>query len=188
MKSKNKYTWLLIPAALMIFSLKSKAAPGSLRSFKNFSPDKYPVMNTIWGALLSANFKDPLLTLAMAQVLHETGILSPKFNLATSVFYKNNNPTGIIWINNPALQKNAVKGSPFPKSEGKYFYAKFNSLADWAVDYKRILMKGKKPALASDPADFTARLAANRYFYPNTGAALETYKKAINKYFGLLYI
>jgi len=76
------------------------------------------------------------------------------------------NLSGITWINNPKLQKNATRGTAKPKSDGGGYYAKFNTYNDWAADYKRIISKGgaHAPIEAKTLPDFVHRLKLNKYF------------------------
>ncbi len=180
MNRQQRNSVLLFAGLLFFFALKSKA--GSRAGlFTKLAPASRNKLLSVYDALIKAGFKDPVLSLSLAQVLHETGAFTSK----STVYDKNNNPTGIVWINKP-YQVNAVKGSALPKSEGKYYYAKFSDLGAWAKDYRRILSKGTKPIQAQDPANFVNRLAANRYFLPNTGKALENYRKGVNFYLDLI--
>jgi hypothetical protein len=76
-----------------------------------------------------------------------------------------------------ASQKNAVKGRPLPE-DGRYFYAKFATLADWAKDYMRVLSLKAKPLQATSSDDFITRLKSNGYFT----APVELYKKGFERY------
>lgn len=110
--------------------------------------------------LISVGFPASTINLFVAQVLHETG--GPKFNSAVAL--QNNNLSGIKWIN-ASFQK-ATQGIKSP--EGNY-YAKFDTVQDWAKDYKRILSFGSKPINAKDSTDFATRLRQNTYFTDTVG-------------------
>jgi hypothetical protein len=113
-----------------------------------------------------------ILPFLVAQVAHETG------NFKSKLLADHNNGSGITWINNPKIQKNASKGRPLPE-DARYFYAKFDTLQDWAIDHVRVLKRGTKPIEATNVDDFVDRLKANKYFT----APIEVYKKAVNKFY-----
>lgn len=124
-------------------------------------------------ALLNAGFSGLKLKLALAQVFHETGVLR-------SALVADNNFSGIMFINKPTLQKNAVKGRPFPSKEGKYFYAKFATPLDWANDLKRIISRSPgKPLEAATVQDFAHRLKLNKYYTDSE----KNYSTALKKHF-----
>ena len=112
----------------------------------------------------------------LAQVAHETG------NFKSKQLLKNNNASGIVFANKPNLQKNATNsGDVLPETSDShpYYYAKFATLKDWAVDYLRILNRGKnKPLEQSTIEGFVAALKANGYFT----ASEELYLKAVKKF------
>ncbi len=110
----------------------------------------------VLNALIAAGAPSQVLPFLLAQVAHETG------NFNSKVFTANNNASGIMFINKPLKQKNASKGLPYPKKEGKYFYANFATLKDWAVDYLRII--GKLPMQAISLPDYAAKLRARGYY------------------------
>jgi hypothetical protein len=106
----------------------------------------------------------------VAQVAYETGDFKSK------LLKDHNNASGIVFTGR-ASQKNAVKGRPLPE-DGRYFYAKFATLNDWAKDYMRVLSLKAKPLQATSPDDFITRLKSNGYFT----APLEQYKKGFERY------
>jgi hypothetical protein len=106
----------------------------------------------------------------VAQTAYETGDFKSK------LLKDHNNASGIVWTGK-ATQKNAIKGRPLPE-DPRYFYAKFDTLQDWARDYIRVLNLKTKPIQATTPEDFVKRLKANGYF----SAPLEQYKKGFDKY------
>jgi hypothetical protein len=122
-------------------------------------------------ALIDAGAKTSVLPFLMAQVAHETG------DFDSNVFRDNNNASGIMFINKPTKQKNAKRGRAFPKNEGNYFYAHFNTLKDWAVDYLRII--GNLPLQATSLNDYAQRLKARKYYTASTSL----YAKALNAHF-----
>lgn len=113
-----------------------------------------------------------ILPFVVAQVAHETG------NFKSKLLADHNNGSGITFINKPNVQKNAVKGRPLPENP-KYFYAKFDTLQDWANDHVRVLKLKSKPIEATNVDDFVNRLKANGYFT----APIELYKKAVTKFY-----
>jgi len=125
-------------------------------------------------ALIDAGAKPVVIPFLMSQIAHETG------NFASRVFKSNNNASGIMFINKPLKQKNATRGLPYPKREGKYFYANFASLKDWAVDYLRII--GKLPMQAISLPDYAAKLRARGY-YTDT---VQNYTKGLKIHFNNL--
>jgi hypothetical protein len=106
----------------------------------------------------------------VAQVAYETGDFKSK------LLNDHNNASGIVFTGR-TNQKNAVKGRPLPE-DGRYFYAKFATLNDWAKDYMRVLSLKTKPLLATTPDDFITRLKSNGYFT----APVELYKKGFDRY------
>jgi hypothetical protein len=106
----------------------------------------------------------------VAQVAYETGDFKSK------LLKDHNNASGIVFTGR-ASQKNAVKGRPLPE-DGRYFYAKFATLNDWAKDYMRVLNLKAKPIQANSPDDFITRLKSNGYFT----APVELYKKGFERY------
>jgi hypothetical protein len=106
----------------------------------------------------------------VAQVAYETGDFKSK------LLKDHNNASGIVYTGR-ASQKNAVKGRPLPE-DGRYFYAKFTTLADWAKDYLRVLNLKAKPIQATSPDDFITRLKSNGYFT----APVDQYKKGFDRY------
>lgn len=106
----------------------------------------------------------------VAQVAYETGDFKSK------LLKDHNNASGIVWTGK-STQKNATKGRPLPE-DPRYFYAKFDTLNDWARDYLRVLNLRSKPIQATTADDFITRLKANGYFT----APQELYKKGFDKY------
>lgn len=95
---------------------------------------------------------------SIAQIALETN------DLNSHLIKDDNNLSGIMFINKPGIQKNAVRGSKRPASEGGN-YARYNTVKDWAVDYIRILKSGPgQPYAATSLSDFANRLAANGYW------------------------
>lgn len=130
-------------------------------------------------ALVQAGAKPSMLPLLMSQVAVETG------NFDSNQFRINNNASGITYSTS-GRQKNASRGNPLPIKEQplvggkrviKYYYAKFPTLKDWAVDYLRIV--NRSVTTATDVVDYAKKLKAQRY-YADT---LENYIKAIQGHF-----
>lgn len=185
MTKTGKYIALTV--GLIIVAMVSKASTttwsGAAR-LKRFAASTQAKLLPLYNALINSGINDPQLNFALAQVLFETGNFSSKSSVAS----KNNNYSGIMFINKPGVQKNATKGLPFPAKEGNYYYANFKTPQDWANDYIRILSLNNKPIVATSLDSFVARLAANKYFYPNTGTALTNYRNGVKKYYDLLTV
>ena len=125
-------------------------------------------------ALRKAGFPENIiLTYALAQVSHETdGGVS---NFAQS----NNNYSGIKYVGQPE-----ATGSSTGKVGG---YAMYDSIDNWARDYKRVLSMNKgagAPIDATTAQQFYIRLLKNGYFLPKEGpkyaAAFNVRLKQIN--------
>lgn len=125
-------------------------------------------LNKVKKSLINAGLKDFKLELALTQVAHETG------DFDSSVFNENNNASGIMYINNSKKQKNATKGKPFPSKEGKYFYANFKSLDDWAKDFIRIVQNSLNKATSIN--EYASLLKENKYYTDN----VSNYLKGLN--------
>lgn len=176
---------IFITIGLILISMAAKAAPKTkAKAFLAFSPNTRVKLLPVYDLLINAGLQDPQLSFATSQVLFETGEFSKKSKVADL----NNNLSGIMFINKPGIQKNAVKGSAFPSKEGKYYYAKFKTLQDWANDYVRVLNLKNKPLQAVTVKDYVTRLAKNKYFVPNTGSAFTNYYNGVKKYHDLLTV
>jgi len=90
----------------------------------------------------------------LCQVGHETG------DFASNVFLTHTNASGITWANKP-YQLNATKGEPL-KENPKYYYARFKTLKDWAVDFRRITRKSSTQA--GSLAEYAALLKQQNYY------------------------
>lgn len=136
------------------------------------------IAETVLSSLIKAGFFDLNLKLALAQVFHETGIFKAGANLV-----RDNNFSGIMYINKPTIQKNAVKGRKFPSKEGNYWYAKFATPTDWANDLKRILGRSPGyPLQSTSPKDFAHRLKMNKYYTDSES----NYAKNLEKHFNYI--
>lgn len=139
--------------------------------------NKYNIENAkkILIALAQAGANPTILPLLMSQVAHETG------DFDSTQFKINNNASGITYTTS-GRQKNATKGNPLPINEQplvngkrviKYYYAKFPTLKDWAVDYMRIV--GTNVLKATDVVDYAKRLKAQNYYK----ATVQTYTNGL---------
>jgi len=122
--------------------------------------------NLVAASLQKAGLSGNKLSLALAQVAHETG------GFTNAKIKTHNNASGITFINNPTKQKNAKQGNPLPESP-KYHYAKFDTLDDWAKDYLRIVGSALNSSSSAD--EYAKKLAAKKYYevssrYPNAVA------------------
>jgi len=126
--------------------------------------------------LAAAKVPAHLIPIIIAQVQHETN------NFRDKKIFDHNNASGIIWLNKPAVQKNASKGRVLPETKNSskpYYYAKFASLKDWLTDYLRILNRAPNyPLKATSLTDYVTRLKSNGYF---TDSA-QNYLKGLAKY------
>lgn len=135
---------------------------------------KYNVTNArrVLSALAAAGAPTAAIPFLMAQVAHETG------DFDSRVFRDNNNASGIMFINKPARQLNAIRGRVFPKNEWPapnkpLYYANFATLTDWARDYLRIV---GKVVLSSKTPDQYAQALKKRGYYT---APLAVYAAAL---------
>lgn len=99
------------------------------------------------GAMKRRGCSDLLAQLIADMTAYETA------DYTSNVFLQNYNMSGIKFINKP-IQKNAVKGTPAPASEGKTFYAKFASLDAWADDLIRIFRSYGKAGFVQGDGKF----------------------------------
>ncbi len=111
-----------------------------------------------------AGFPDTLArTYAIAQAMHESDWMT------SNVFNKDNNASGITWINKP--YQDATRGTAKPKSEGGGYYAHFDNFDKYAKDFLRILSlntgKQGRPIDAETAQQYLDRLKANHYFTDN---------------------
>ena len=181
---------LLIGGGVLIYiyyKLKKNTMNTGIYSFSKFSETTKKELIPIQQKLIDAGITDPLtLRLILAQVLLETGNFTKKSN----VYVKNNNASGIKWLNAPR-QKNASKGTPVPPGERSKtnpnwslnWYAKFNTIGDWALDLVRILKFGAKPIEARTPEDFVQRLSKNRYF---GSGDVQGYTNSVKKFYKMI--
>jgi len=89
-------------------------------------------------------------TLAMSQILHETGgKITPLARL--------NNFSGITYIGQKYAKDSHVK-----QPDGKYNYASYASIADYVEDYLRIVGKSVKNAVTID--DYARNLKRQNYY------------------------
>lgn len=120
--------------------------------------------STVEGLLSQVGVPELVVPWAAAQTALETG------NYKSKVSLQDHNLSGINFINKP-IQRNASRGRPKPKNEGKGFYAHFPTFLDWAKDYKRILSLGEDqaPIKAKTLSEFVSRLKAHKYFTSDAG-------------------
>ena len=135
-------------------------------------------LNQVYDAMVKAGLPINAIKLAVAQVMHETGVFSGK-QRATSF----NNYSGITYSGTKEQLNTGAKKSPLelPEAKGVY-YAQYPNAVAWAKDYIRIISRNTKPIQASTPADFAYRLKQNKY-YTDT---LENYTKNITFYYNFL--
>lgn len=180
-----------IVTAIFIFLSRSAKAGTKKNPFKlNLMPvNFYPLAlkysqevadtaNIAYQGLQDAGFSAVPLKLAFAQAFHETGAFK-----AGNSLVDDNNFSGIMFINKPGIQKNATRGRRFPTKEGNYYYAKFATPKDWAIDLYRILNRPPNyPIQAKNAVDFAHKLKLNKYY---TDSELN-YTKNVSFYYNLL--
>lgn len=138
---------------------------------------KYNIDNAkkVASALIFAGATPVSLPFLMAQVAHETG------DFDSNVYRNNNNMSGITYINKPSKQKNASRGTALPKSEWSspdkpIYYAKFNTLTDWAKDYLRLV---GSPVQKAKSIEEYAKMLKDRGYYT---ATLKEYTDSMKKH------
>lgn len=167
MTQATKFILLTVAGILAYQLTKAGKKMSSATMFRNFSNAEAIKLIALTDSLERAGFTGDRLRWAIASLLHETG----RFTARSNVARLNNNYSGIKWLNR-ARQKNATKGSPVPPSERfgpadnpLNFYAKFNTVDDWAKDYYRIVSTfGAKPIEADTVENWVTRLKQNKYF------------------------
>ena len=140
--------------------------------------------------LISAGWipNSEVLSYSLAQCAFECGSL----NFNSPVEEADNNLTGIVYAcdangNHFSWQKNCTKGIAKPQGEQAGFYAKFNTLEDWAVDYHRIVHaqflwnKIGRPIDATSLIDYAQRLKANSYFEGDEAVYAEGLQKYLTE-------
>lgn len=160
--------------------------------FTNFKNSEIIKLIQLQDSLIKAGLKEPQLKYALAQLLFETGRFTTKSKVAT----ENNNYSGIKWLNKK-YQK-ATRGTLAPASERVAdinspinYYAKFETIDDYAKDFVRILSLQRaanlsgKPITATTLTAFADRLALNGYFDGNTAQKRLNYYKGLKKYFDM---
>jgi hypothetical protein len=108
--------------------------------------------------------------LAAAQTAVETSYKNPVTGgydpFTSPVFLRNNNVGGIMYIANPAIQKDSVAGDPFPPNESKTAkYAKFGSIESSFRDKLRIVRKALDKS--TNPTEYARALKLQGYYTGN---------------------
>lgn len=163
-----KKTLLIGGAAIALLLLFSQKARDDVSSLFNqlsqwFDTTVIAKVYLSYQALQQAGLSASQLKLALSAVMFETGAFSSLSNVAD----QDNNYSGIEWINNSSIQKNATQGTPFPAGEAENaYYAHFATVNDWAVDYVRILNNPPYYPIASatDIDSFATLLEENGYY------------------------
>lgn len=182
MSSNTNRNLLFVGIGAALLFISSKASAASSTVFNSLVPSygatKVNMLYGAYNALRRIGLSGLKLKLATSQAMYETGM----FSTTSIAAYQDNNYTGILWINNPSVQKNATKGQP-ADSPGHY-WAHFTTVDDWAVDFYRILnLPSYRPIQnATDPISFAHLLKLNGYY---TGSET-TYAAGVNYYFGVL--
>jgi hypothetical protein len=189
---KNLKYILFTLGGILIYSI-TKASKKMANRFINFTNPEIIKLTRLQEALIKAGLKEPVLKFALSQLLFETG----RFTKKSKVAIENNNYTGIKWLNK-SYQK-AYRGTLAPPNERVSdinspinYYAKFDSVDDWAKDFVRIISLQRaanlsgKPIAASTLTAYVDRLALNNYFDGNTPDKRATYFKGCKKFFDML--
>lgn len=164
MKSRSRNIALVAIAFAALFAFSQKARDELASVFSGLSQwfDQTTIAKIYlaYQALKNVGLSGVQLKLALCQVMYETGAFSAKSDAANN----DNNYTGIVWINNPAIQKNATQGGP--ADTAGYYWAHFKTVNDWAVDYDRIVNRGPNYPIdnATDPNTFAQLLSQNGYY------------------------
>lgn len=134
-----------------------------------YGKDKRDKFAKVYNAIISLPISKTTIKMVLAQILTETGV----FSSSSNVFDLNNNASGILYTGSKGqIANGATKGSKRMSIEGGY-YAKFDTLQNWAKEYYRVLNRGAMPLKAIDINDFAVRLKQNNYFT----APLKEYQK-----------
>jgi hypothetical protein len=145
---------------------------------KKYGAQKASILNTVYDSLIKAGVPGSSIKLAIAQVMHETGVLSGKQRAS-----KVNNFSGITYSGSPQQKATGAKKSNIELPEAKgTFYASYDNPVNWAKDYVRILSKGAEPIKAQSPANFAYKLKLNKYYT----APLEDYTKGLTFFYNFL--
>lgn len=148
-------------------------------------------INNVKQLLVKAGFPDNSLMFALAQACFESG--GTTFESENDLL--DNNLTGIEWANNPATgntwywQHNATKGAAMPAADNPTgFYAHFNTLLDWAIDFKRIVHaqfpewnNEGRPIDATTIEQYVHLLKLNHYFGSDEAEYLAGVKYYLDK-------
>lgn len=136
--------------------------------------------NVLYNIFLSVGFPANSIKFAVAQALHETGNKIDQSHELTG-----HNWSGITYIGQPLYQKNAKRGNLKPQTDWSNpnkpeYYAFFDTVEDWARDFKRIISRSNglkgRPIEATTLKEYATRLKANFYF----GDSIENYSKALS--------
>lgn len=143
-------------------------------------PTTKTLSNVLYNIFLSVDFPANSIKFAVAQALHETG------NKIDQPHETNgHNWSGITYIGQPMLQKKAKRGNLKPQKDWNdpnkpEYYAWFDTIEDWARDFKRIISRSNglkgRPIEATTLKEYATRLKANFYFRDT----IENYSKALN--------
>jgi uncharacterized FlgJ-related protein len=114
----------------------------------------------------------------VAQIAHESA------NFTSNLLDTHNNASGVTY--NAKWQKNAQRGEALPENPNVY-YAKFNSIQDWAKAYYHIIKrKINNPLEATDIEDYVTRLRSHNYFTDTVDNYLHGLNAWYNKYKGIV--
>lgn len=141
-----------------IFNKRSKMIFDKILA--KYGTQKSKKFKEVFDALNTLPLSKTTMDLLLAQVLNETGM----FSSLSNVYDLNKNASGILYTGSKGQKANgATKGSKRMSIEGGY-YARFDTLNNWAKEYYRVLNRGALPLKAIDAKDFAVRLKQNGYF------------------------
>lgn len=169
------YAALIVIFGVTLFSNKKMIEEAILKKYGQIKKDKF---FKVLAAIKKLPLSKKQLTFLMSQILVETGF----FDARVKVFDLNNNASGIYYSGSAAqIANGATQGTPRPAKE-KGYYAKFDSLDNWAKEYYRVLNRKSMPLNSDNINDFTVKLKQNNYFEDT----LFNYLKNINFFYNFL--
>lgn len=160
---------IIIPALIFVILLYSiKLGTNDTRRMNlynafltKYGKAKAQQFDIIYNTLVKLNLSPILIKYIIAQVMHETGVLS-----STQSLTKYYNYSGITWGNNARQIATGAYKAPIVQPENKKIsYAAYPAPINWAKDLVRILSFAPNyPIKATSITDYAKRLKANNYY------------------------